>query len=478
MCIFFMLAIISNIYSLIQTLLAQIWENVCCASPKYAPSLDNLLEIEKRACDAYVTHHPHVQYVVENRTVQVPAVSGDQPLDLGIYALRFFPRLYSSPQQCDKHVMLIHGINSGPLYFMNIVHHYVSLGFDVCCLSVPGCGGSVCDDTLIHMESDEVMCTWVEYLRHVVCELFSDARPDIFAHSYGTHMVSCFAEKYSQLIGKIIMCDAYGVAPNLGKYGYYVGLCMWMEFPNYFLKKLGRIWNAYSLRGISAHVDHVIHKYHCDMLIGTVGELFGEKIFKKHITFPSWYSAHNNISVFEKLVSLKHNDLVFIWGDDDPITPPNNGLIVHFAREKIRQTSAFGGAHYIPRFYLLKNGGHNPIYLRNGETLNAVISHIYDNSDAGSNASDSEHIPETLDDCVNELRFDNFFRNIDEIFGRSYSTCSISQSIRSINAMYDDMLAQIQALTGDADTTTTLYFVDETTILPEKVNIRDYIYEK
>lgn len=223
-------------------------------------------------------------------------------------------------------ILLVHGANSGPLFWTQIVPTLLHHGYGVHCVSLPGFGEStVSMEALTTLSSEELLEFYVEFLRHYIQQYFPHTKPVLVGHSFGGYLVSTFICKYGKLCTCAQLFNSAGLFPIFGSHTVFWGAMFWVGFPNRFVRKLGVLFNIVVAFTIYV-LDYPDKVGYWNMAQMSCRENQADRLISKFINFTGFTSHWKCTSFVGMITSDQLPPIHFIWGEDDTIIPKEIAL--------------------------------------------------------------------------------------------------------------------------------------------------------
>jgi pimeloyl-ACP methyl ester carboxylesterase len=344
----------------------------------YSTSGKTLREIELRAANEFL-HGRDIQFeVIDSQTYNKRSKS-----ILGIHMLKFSRKSMDSGStemtgtkstemtgttkstemtKSTGNILIVHGANSGPVYFFDIVPPLIEQGKDVYCLSLPGFGVAAMDSHVFDYNSQEISEVMDEYLFAITEIYFEENKPALIGHSFGGFICSHFAIKYPDRIDQLILVNAAGIFPTLDSWGMYWAVLFKLGIPNRIARQVGRSLNPILYSFVDMESDRAWQSI-WSLAQMTCRENYGDRLVSEFITY-HFDHAYWNIANSPGLLAIKQK-ICMIWGHDDTISPLHSAIL-------------FAALHNNPvSIYVVKNGGHNPIYVNGGQNVAYILKSIF-----------------------------------------------------------------------------------------------------
>ncbi len=287
----------------------------------------------------------------------------------------FFHSLIFTPSNTvskDK-IILVHGANSGPTFWLDIVPYLIQNGYEVHCISIPGFGQSTIS-SLSEFEqidvSNQINIINESIVKYIVIN--SIERPIIVGYSFSGVIVSRLVSSYPNVCKKFIIINSIGLFPGIADDGHYWTLLFYFGMPNSVIRLFD-----FLLKPLIYLLEHV-KIMNEPSLLWFVYQIFcyeniGHKILSKCIQRKgSKYSWEQTI--FCDIFFSQTPPCKFIWGSDDSIIPIEHAKFY----EKLMKTKSKNIELLIP----IENAWHIPIYKDKGRPLaNSILQAIDESVD-------------------------------------------------------------------------------------------------
>lgn len=300
-----------------------------------SPSLDNLLAIEGNALQDFCSHF-EMGYSTVHEACQLNI--NDKMIEYSLHYVVFFDlnniEINAAPQ---KEIILVHGVNSGPLFCRNFVKTLVDDGYTVYSVALPGFGQSSIDDAVnfLNNHPSDVLSFYVAFLESFINSK-QIIRPVILGHSFGAFVAAKFSITHPSLVGRLILVNSIGFLPTLENSGIYWAMVFKLGFPSRFVRPFGSILNrvffALNLSN-SSKSQYEISLNMLDTVQSSCSLNYGAEVASLFITFNP-LRAHWNVDLFENMLNIEvKTDM--IWGYYDSIIPSHNAKFVADSLTKI-----------------------------------------------------------------------------------------------------------------------------------------------
>lgn len=309
-------------------------------------SLSNLLKLEEIALKEFCSSNDLCFSIVhEFKSVTV----NEKVFEFALHCVVFTKKTHVTQ---EKEILVIHGVNSGPLFCINYLCDLLNNGYTVYAIALPGFGQSSfrCINSFLDCSPKEVLTFYVNFLKLFI-EDKQLCNPVILGHSFGGFVASKFACTYPSLIGRLILVNSVGFLPTLENSGMYWAIVFKIGIPSCIFRPFGaslnRLFFFLKLSDDEERQKNVLRML--DIVQLSCCSNFGANIASLFISFnPFW--AFWNYEVFMDVVSIKvQTDM--IWGFRDNIIP------VHCAKF-VADCSKKNNNHNIRLFVM--DGKHSP----------------------------------------------------------------------------------------------------------------------
>jgi pimeloyl-ACP methyl ester carboxylesterase len=306
----------------------------------YSNTLQNLLNLEKKYIKVLKKSHTDIKFI-ENKQSFIIDINNKYFFNITSHSYIIFSK------QSTKHILFIHGGNSGPsIWFENAIT-FAEKGFIVHCISLPAFGGSTISNKILDFSPMEILIFYSNFIaEYIINNVGKHNPPQIISHSIGSYITCFFASKYPNLCKSITIVNG-SVLNVFGKDMFYWGLLFKSGFPNYYAKKFGYIINYLFFQYF--HYKQVTNLLpYIQVLEMTCRENFGELILSKLIHFEK-NKLKMHYSIFPYMISTnQYPPISIICGEKDSMLP-------------------FHCSEFLSKFYTEKceiikiNSNHNPI---------------------------------------------------------------------------------------------------------------------
>jgi pimeloyl-ACP methyl ester carboxylesterase len=391
----------------------------------YSTSGKTLREIELRAANEFLHG--------KDTTIQLEVIDSQtynrrSKSILGIHMLKFSRKSTLSTESTGN-VLIVHGANSGPVNFFDIVPPLIAQGKDVYCLSLPGFGVASMEPHVFDYNSQEISEVMDEYLFEIMEMYFKGNKPAAIGHSFGGFILSHFAITHPDRIDQLILVNAAGILPTLDSWGMYWAVLFKLGIPNRIARQVGRSLNPILYSFVDMESDRAWQSI-WSIAQMTCRENYGDRLVSEFITF-HFDHAYWNVANLPGFLAIKQK-ICMIWGHDDTISPLHLAIL-------------FASLHHNPvSIYVVKNGGHNPICVNGGQNVAYILKSIFSTAEEGHadiKEKDTSKDPDlaseekdvSKDPDLTSEDMDALFRE----FGKS--TFSLSETISNIDNLYRNL---------------------------------------
>jgi pimeloyl-ACP methyl ester carboxylesterase len=284
-----------------------------------------------------------------------------QKIDISMYMIR----LSKCNHGTTKKMFLIHGLNSGPLHFENIIPYLLEEGFTIFLPSLPGFGMTESSCIIQHLSKQQVLVFYEAFTWQMFHHFSPHEKPMVVAHSLGAFLMAHFYSNHPERIEKLVFVDGIGLLPTLSTTGKYWSFLFKAGIPNRLARPLGRAWNAclFSLVATGSN-DRYAHLWRIAQM--TCETNIADIICSKFISF-AFFDSRWNEPIFTKLLHRNVN-IVLVWGAKDSIIPCH-------AAKLLQDLSACTESIPFP-LYIIRDGNHSPIQTNDGKDFVAILKHI------------------------------------------------------------------------------------------------------
>lgn len=327
-------------------------------------SSKNLLAIEQACCDDVLQRvntssdsreHIWVEYIDEDLIVQ----SSDATVNVKSHSVVFRPKTLPANNET---ILLVHGANSGPLYWFEVASLIAQQGKQVHCIALPGFGETmVLELDLLSLSPSALKEFFIEYLRayillhfHANTSTFEDLSanhintPVIAGHSFGGFLVSALICKHHNLCKSAILVNAAGIFPIFGRETMRWGALFKSGFPHYYMRQLGYLNNGLIFSYFSNFEAGVSPASYWNVALMNCKDNFGETLVSRFVHYNGW-NCHWKCCTLPKLLTTTGLcPLAMIWGADDTIIPVHSAEMLckfSYKDSQIRLCSISGSWH-------------------------------------------------------------------------------------------------------------------------------------
>jgi hypothetical protein len=143
-------------------------------------------------------------------------------------------------------IVFIHGMNTGPIYFRNILHLFAEdASVDIYLLALPGFGLVDFPSSLLGGSPKNILDFYSSYLKEVFTKLFADCVPDVVGHSFGAFLSGYFYSNNPTLIRSLVIVNGIGLVTYTGNYGKHWSIFFGMGVPLFFTRPFGNELNLF-----------------------------------------------------------------------------------------------------------------------------------------------------------------------------------------------------------------------------------------
>jgi len=226
----------------------------------------------------------------------------------------------------ERHVIFIHGANSGPVLWFKSATILANKGFTVHCLALPGFGASHVDRSVLDLSCDEILEFNLQYiLKYITSNKI--VKPSLVGHSLGGFLAGKFNCKYPHICKNFVLVNSAGVLPVNGYDSFYWAILFKLGIPNCVGRFLSPIITPI-LFALIYMLNLKEKKYYWDIAQMTCIDSFGDQIVSKFVEFPQYNKCVWKCDMFGDLLSTTGlPPFSAIWGTDDTIIPVS---IAHF----------------------------------------------------------------------------------------------------------------------------------------------------
>lgn len=266
-------------------------------------------------------------------------------------------------------VVFIHGMNTGPIYFLQVFNSLVASGNNIYSIAVPGFGIVDMPQYVLKYNSEQIMDFYSEYLHSVIDRhIRSDKNKLIIVgHSFGAYISAYCYSKHPTLTDNLIFMNGIGLVSFTGRYGKWWSTFFKLGIPTFFMRNYFKhtlflaYWYIISKKQTPIQTTELLYF----MALLTCSGNYSDIICAKFISFNFLYSCWN-FPIADMLLHKKLN-IHFIWGIDDTIIPYNIAEII---------SSVSYCTEQVPFTLHLINGWHEPIKHNSGKDFISAFNHI------------------------------------------------------------------------------------------------------
>jgi pimeloyl-ACP methyl ester carboxylesterase len=304
-----------------------------------------------------------------------------------------------SPPTLKQPLLLIHGINTGPLYFRTILRRLLAdreRTMEIYLLALPGFGlVDVPQEVVRSFSSGEILDFYSNYLCKVVEHIFVQnikttfKKPIVVGHSFGAYLAASFYTRHPDLLEQVIFVNGIGLFPFVGSHGKHWSIFFKMGLPLFFTRPFGRFLHPLLSLVVDWIITHSPEKeaskaiwMFSAMLLTcptNVSDLICSRFIDDYFIGSCW-----NLPIGGDLL-CKGLRISFVWGVDDPI-------ISRYLAQLMVDCSRFTEPTPF-RLVEVLGGGHDPIVWNNGEDFVQAIRQLIDSSSSSEIAIATEAKP-------------------------------------------------------------------------------------
>jgi pimeloyl-ACP methyl ester carboxylesterase len=404
----------------------------------YSTSAKTLREIELRAANEFLHGRDH--HTIQFKVIDSQTYNKRSKSILGIHMLKFSRKSMDSGEMTGTkstestkskgtkstgNVLIVHGANSGPVNFFDIVPPLIEQGKDVYCLSLPGFGVAAMDSHVFDYNSQEISEVMDEYLFSITEMYFTGNKPTLIGHSFGGFICSHFAIKYPDRIDQLILVNAAGIFPTLDSWGMYWAVLFKLGIPNRIARQVGRSLNPILYSFVDMESDRAWQSI-WSLAQMTCRENYGDRLVSEFITY-HFDHAYWNIANSPGLLAIKQK-IIMIWGHDDTISPLHSAIL-------------FAALHNNPvSIYVVKNGGHSPIRVNGGQNVAYILKSIFPTTGMNTSGENLGEEEAPQEEAYKDTDLTDDIEDMDALFQEfGKSTFSLSETISNIDNLYRNL---------------------------------------
>lgn len=399
-------------------------------------SSSSLREIERKALVKIQEEANHnFSFHVESFMITI-SCGKNGPVDVGAHSVVYTPTRKNTEEKKESipssnHILIIHGANSGPLYFSHLIHPLITKGFEVRSISLPGFGEAKIPLEVLSWQPQEILDLYNKFLAKYVTTVYGNILPIVIGHSFGGFLVASAASCSPHLFSKVVLVNAVGLLPTLDDVGMYWAFIFKLGIPNFVVKNVfGSVFNilifncfqAFGITSAKSHWD--IAQMSCSE---SVGEIIISKFITLHVSSSYW-----NTPLLGKIFRDGASSISLVWGMDDNIVPAH---VAHLFKNLL---SASLGANV--KLILIDKGWHNPAVVHGGQHFLAALDFIFSSDDEPKIINPNSKMASS----------------VNEILNYGFSTLSTDDTKSNIEGMYSDLYTLCGGSKGDLSHT---YFV-------------------
>lgn len=224
--------------------------------------------------------------------------------------------------QGNKPILLLHGANTGPIFWFDCVPWLVEAGYEVHCLALPGFGESIPLDSpaFLQLSSKQLLNYLLSSIDTYIKTNFTLMKPIVVGHSFGGYLASAYGCRYKDVCDSIIVSNCPGILPILGCSTMYWAVLFKLGFPNCLLRKIPDIFRAVMLLLFHLTKTEISHLTWWNVLQASAEENVGFYVVGKFVHL-DWVKTSWKHSVLHELLSVCTTPVALIWGTDDTLVP-------------------------------------------------------------------------------------------------------------------------------------------------------------
>lgn len=289
-------------------------------------------------------------------------------------------------------LLLIHGMNTSPLYFRPLFFSGLTEGADLILLALPGFGLVDIPPEIVNgASSAEVLSFYTEYLCQVVKQLFGGCPPVVLGHSFGAYLAAACYCRHRALVKQVIFVNGIGLFPFIGGHGKHWSMFFKMGLPLFFTRPFGEYlnplfgWLIAAVARCRGWSPEERNRWVLSALLTTCSTNHSDLLCARFIT-DRFTDACWNLPIGRELLG-KELRLSFVWGLDDPI------ISCHVAKFLVDCSVFTENTPF--RLIYVKGGGHDPITWNHGTDLSCCVQQLIQESIATNHQEklDTELVP-------------------------------------------------------------------------------------
>lgn len=363
-------------------------------------SLNNLLELEVKSLESFC-NSINISFKILRKSMVVH--SNEYPFLINLHCVVFQNKdtVYDIK---SREIVLVHGVNSGPLFCRNFIKFLVSNGYKVYAIALPGFGQSDINDTkhFLSLSSNELLLFYVSFLK-IFINKETLRKPFIIGHSFGGFVSAKFSLSHPNLVKKLILVNCIGFLPTLEISGIYWAMLFKLGFPNRVFRPFGTLLNRFFFSRILGNYQKKQHEILLDLLDcvqTSCSSNYGADIVSKFISFNPYHSHWNVVLFDEMLDTIIDTDL--IWGYYDGIIPAHNAKFVVDSLAKL-------GRKHVSLYFM--DGWHSP-QDNNTDDFIHLLSYMLKHNDVSNDVVEiSQKVRQTFNKACDEHGFSTLCTN-------------------------------------------------------------------
>jgi pimeloyl-ACP methyl ester carboxylesterase len=328
----------------------------------FLSNFKNLQKLEKEAFDVVSQHKLNIEYIDS----KVPVNWNETQFEIDVHFVKI--NSIEQPLQKKRPIVFIHGMNTGPIYFKNILDLF-SKDHDIYLMAVPGFGLVDIPVNVVYSSQKEILDFYSSYFGSCFNKHFAESRPDVVGHSFGAFLSGYFYSNNPSAIRSLVFVNGIGLVPFTGTYGKHLSIFFKMGVPLCFTRPFGNYLNSFFLflaENVLSVEERKRNIFH--LLSTTCQTNYSDIIFAKFVT-TNYINSFFNYPIGHLLIG-KGLNVSFVWGIDDP-------LIEYHIAKVFSDISLFTEKRPFRVCYLLE-GGHDPIKHNEGNHFYKAVKKCLD----------------------------------------------------------------------------------------------------
>lgn len=370
----------------------------------------NLIALEREAVADLVAQNKGIHVDFYNQPVSYEI--NDHKICIESHSVVFRQTLFNPNA---KHILLIHGANSGPIVWFPCVPLLVADNYVVHCIALPGFGETLISANVLNLNANDLLDCFVKYLSAYI-KLNCLDRVRVIGHSFGAFLATALACRFPEGCEMMVLVNGIGIFPILGPTTIYWCILFYFGFPNGLIKRFGNNFNlvVFAYLSVVNCVDPYVYWNIAQMsCIDSIGEI----LISRFIEFNGYQGWCKCTLLSELLTTDTIPPIAMIWGIDDHLTP------LCFA-QYLSNLTTDPQNNAIP--IELIDAWHNPIHKNNGIDFTVALIGVFNKATKLVKVNYTEKM------CI-----DTAVHNV-------YASFSMTETTKHIN----DMIGNIQKVTN------------------------------